>query len=346
MVESPVTKIIKRILPAVVNITSSKYLQAYESPIDFFGPELYTPQAMTSRKKKVKTGGGSGFIVDSKGIILTNRHVIEDPNLEYLVVLQNGEKITPEIIGKDPINDVAILKVHPSTITGLPFIELGDSSFLELGEDVIAVGNALGMFQNTVSTGIVSGLSRSITAQSSVTKQKTKLRGLIQTDAAINPGNSGGPLLNMLGQAIGINAAMVFGAENIGFSLPINNAKRDLFEIMNFGRIREPFLGVRYISIDKEMQEKYKLPIDTGALVVSETQLTQGEGEAVSLGSPAYKAGIQETDIILELGEKKINEELSLNDILQECQVGEQLPVKILRAGKPKILNITLAEKI
>ncbi len=345
MEQSPIVKTVKKILPAVVSVTSSKYLEDYESPLDFFGPEMFSPSGLNSSKKKKKTGGGSGFIVDPKGIIFTNRHVIEDPKAEYLVVLQNDEKLKPEILGKDPINDVAILKINHPSVTGLPYIDLGDSSRLELGENVIAIGNALGMFQNTVSNGIVSGLSRSIIAQSSFSKEKTKLRGLIQTDAAINPGNSGGPLVNSFGQAVGINAAMVYGAENIGFALPINNAKKDLNDILNFGRIREPFLGIRYVMIDKDIKEKYHLPIEAGALIVSETQLTQGIGNAVLDGSPAHKAGLQETDIIMELANKKISQEETLTDILNECEIGENLPIKILRRGNPKTLKITLSEK-
>lgn len=350
--KSPIVKIVKKVLPAIVNITCSKYLEFFESPSnffgqEFFGPPFFGPQFFGQRKKKkVKIGGGSGFIIDKSGMVLTNRHVIEDTKAEYLVVLQSGEKLKPEILARDAINDVAILKISSEqTKTAFPFIELDDSSKLELGQTVIAIGNALGLFQNTVSTGVVSGLSRVITAQSHVTQERTRLRGLIQTDAAINPGNSGGPLINAEGKAIGINAAMVFGAENIGFALPINNAKRDLEELKKYGRIRQPFLGVRYVPITKDLKEKFNLPIDFGVLVISEPEVQSGIKEAVVPGGPADRAGLKESDIILEIENKKISPKQSLSEILVQFQVGQEISLKILRNGKKKFLKTVLGER-
>jgi len=326
--KSPVVKTVKKILPAVVSITCSKYMKGIPSSFDLFE----TP------KKKVKVGGGSGFIVDKSGIIFTNRHVIDDPKAEYFVVMQNGEKFKPKILAKDNINDIAVLKINKDN---LPVVKLGDSSKIDLGEDVVAIGNALGMFKNTVSTGIVSGLSRVIMAQNNANNQKTKLKGLIQTDAAINPGNSGGPLVDITGKAIGINAAMVFGAENIGFALPINNARKDLEDINEFGRIRKPYIGIRYVSIDKELKDKFDLPTASGALVISEPDIKN----AVIPGSPAYKAGIKESDIILQVGENKVTSENTITDILQKFEIGEKLSIKLLRKGRKKFLKIILAEK-
>jgi S1-C subfamily serine protease len=335
---SPIVKAVKKVLPAIVSITCSKYLEFFESPTGISGKEFLA----FPKRKKVKVGGGSGFIVEEDGIILTNRHVIEDQQAEYVVILQNGEKLRPEILARDPINDVAILKIEKK---GLPIVKLGDSSKLELGQDVIAIGNALGIFQNTVSTGVISGLSREIRAQSEFSQERTRLRGLIQTDAAINPGNSGGPLIDIEGKAIGINAAMVFGAENIGFALPINNAKRDLQELKKYGRIRQPFLGIRYIQITKDLKEKFNLPVDFGALVISEPDIQKGVKQAVVPGSPAARAGLREADIILEIENKKITPDQSINDLLQEFKIGQQLFLKILRNGREKILKIILGEK-
>jgi len=346
--DSPIIRAVKKVLPAVVSITISKYLEFFESPFEelgheFFGPYPFGPRFFgVPKRKKVKVGGGSGFIVSSDGIILTNRHVVEDPQAEYIVVLQNGEKARPKILARDPINDICILKINK---TGLPTVNLGDSSKLELGQEVIAIGNALGLFQNTVSTGVVSGLSREIRAQSSMTRKKTLLRGLIQTDAAINPGNSGGPLVDITGTAIGINAAMVFGAENIGFALPINNAKKDLEEVKKYGRIRQPFLGVRYIPITKKLKDRFNLPVDFGALVISQPGAQFGSGEAVAPGSPADRAGIKESDIILEISNKKITPQKSLNDILQEFKIGDTIDLKILRENKEITIKAVLAEK-
>lgn len=341
---SLVVKAVRKTLPSVVSITMSKRLQVFESPFppNPFGVPFGGEPFASPKGKKVRIGGGSGFIIDPKGIILTNRHVVEDPAAEYVVILQNEEKLKPKILARDPIHDIAVLEIKK---TGLPTMQLGDSTKLELGQTVIAIGNALGLFRNTVSTGVVSGLSREIKAQSDISHEKTKLRGLIQTDAAINPGNSGGPLIDVKGKAIGINAAMVFGAENIGFALPINNAEKDLAELKKYGRIRQPFLGVRYLPITRELKKQFNLPVDFGALVIAEPEISQGIHQAVVPGSPAAKAGIREADIILEVKNKKVNPELSVNDIVQECKIGQTLPLKILRAGKEKTLKLTLGEK-
>jgi serine protease Do len=338
---SPIPKVVKKILPAVVSITVSKLLPLFESP---FGPPhspfgfdgfLMIPKG----KKKVKTGGGSGFIVDSSGVILTNRHVVADPQAEYVVVLDGEKKCPAQVLARDPINDVAVIKIKEKN---LPTIKLGDSSKLELGQTAIAIGNVLGTFRNTVSVGVVSGLSREITAGDALTKKITKLRGLIQTDAAINPGNSGGPLIDIEGKVIGINTAMVFLAENIGFALPINNAKKDLTDLKKYGRLRQPFLGVRYILLNKELQKSFNLPINRGALVISEPA---PEGMAVVLGSAAAKAGLKEKDIILEVQKEKITPQNPLEDILQKCKIGQTINLKTLRNGKEMIFRVVLEER-
>lgn len=336
--ENQIVKTIKKVLPAVVTITISKYLTVIERPSGFgfpFEEFFFIPRA---RKKKEKIGSGSGFIVDPNGIILTNRHVVADPEAEYLVILDNEEKYKAEVLARDPINDIAILKIRAKN---LPIIELGDSSKLELGQTVIAMGTALGMFKNTVSVGVISGLSRDIRASTTLGGEVTQLRGLIQTDAAINPGNSGGPLIDTQGKAIGINVAMVFLAENIGFALPINAAKKDLEELKKYKRIRQPFLGVRYILINKELKERYDLPTDYGALVVSEPF----KGEAVVPGGPADKAGIKESDIILEVEGKKISQKDPLLELLQTFKVGDKIKLKILRDKKELTLTVKLGEK-
>ena len=339
MKNSPIPQVIKKVLPAMVTITVSKLLPVFETP--FGAPPLGQEQffMIPKGKKKIDIGGGSGFITDPSGIILTNRHVVADPQAEYVVVLDEEEKYPAQILARDPINDVAILKINKKN---LPAIELGDSSKLELGQTAIAIGNVLGMFRNTVSVGVVSGLSREITAGDAVTKQMTKLRGLIQTDAAINPGNSGGPLIDITGKVIGINTAMVFLAENIGFALPINNAKKDLADLKKYGKLRLPFLGVRYILLNKELQKKFNLPIDHGALMISEPT---PEGEAVVPGGAADKAGIREGDVILEIKKIQVSEKLLLEDILQKCQVGETINLKALRNGKEMMFKVVLAER-
>ena len=224
----------------------------------------------------------------------------------------------------------------------LPFIEMGDSSRIELGETAIAIGNTMGMFKNTISVGVVSGLSRYITAFDSFNNYEQKLTGLIQTDAAINPGNSGGPLINIQGKAIGINAAMIMGMENIGFALPINTAKKDLDEIKKYKRIRHRFLGLRYLLLNKYLQKKYKLPVDYGALVISEDVF---EVKAVAHGSPAEKAGIKESDIILAIQDEKISDKHSLEHMLQKYKIGSMVDLKVLRGKKEIVCRIVVGER-
>lgn len=327
-----IVQAVKKVLPGVVSIAMIKKLK----------------QVAKSKKNRIKVGGGTGFIIDQQGIILTNRHVIEEPKADYMVILQDGQKVKPKVLAIDPVRDIAILKISlPKKSKKLASVKLGDSTKLNLGETVIAIGNALGIFKNTVSTGVISGLSRQIQAQGETSNESTRLRGLIQTDAAINPGNSGGPLINLKGEAIGINAAMVFGAENIGFALPSNSAKKALEELKEFGRIRQPFLGVRYLPITASVKHDFDLPVSAGALVIAEPDISLAAStkESVVPKSPADKAGMKEADIIVAINNKKISPELSVADILQDCEIGQKLCLKVLRKGKQKTLKTTLAEK-
>ena len=340
MKNSPIPQVVEKVLPAVVSITVSKMLPVFETPFPpsrsfGFNKFLMVPKG----KKKIKVGGGSGFIIDPSGIVLTNRHVVADPQAEYIVVFNNEEEYPAQVLARDQIHDVAILKINKKN---LPTIKLGDSSKLELGQTAIAIGNALGIFRDTVSVGVVSGLAREIMAGDAQTKKTTKLRGLVQTDAAINPGNSGGPLIDIEGKAIGVNTAMVFLAENIGFALPINNAKKGLADIKKYGKLRQPFLGVRYILLNKELQKRFNLPIDRGALVISEAL---PEGKAVVPGGAAAKAGIKEGDVILEMQNVKVNEKKPLEEILEKCQIGQTINLKTLRKNKEIICKAVLEER-
>jgi len=264
--------------------------------------------------------------------------VVADPEANYTVILDPKHKYPAKVLEKDPLIDVAILKIAEKN---LPYLELGDSNQIELGEQVLAIGNPLGEFEDTLSAGIVSGLSRKITAYGGLPLKATSLRGLIQTDAAINPGNSGGPLVNMEGKVIGINTAMVMGAQNIGFAIPINYAKDFLEEVRKYGKIKRPFLGVRYFILNKEIAQVNKLPVDCGALIVRENL---GES-AIVKGSAADKAGLKEYDIILEMAGEKISEENPLADVLQKHKIGEEISLKVLREGKEINLKLKLEEK-
>jgi len=349
MDDKDVIKVIRKAMPAVVSVAIAKKLEDLEReiPKEMYpflptGPDgrkhLNVPDGMVDKRGMVEIGGGSGCIVDPNGLILTNKHVIEDSNAEYTVILNDNRRFNAKVLTRDPVNDVAILKIEAS---GLPALKLGDATELELGQTVVAIGNALGLFKNTVSKGIVSGLSRSITAQADPTAPLQEMRGLIQTDAAINPGNSGGPLVDKDGCVVGVNSAIVAGAQSIGFAIPINAARRDLEDLKKYGRIRRPLLGLRYVMIDDNLKEKMGLTASYGALIVRESEHDSG----VVPGSPADKAGIREKDIVLELNAQKLDREHPIQDFLENLNVGDVIKLSILREGQPMSVNVTLEER-
>jgi serine protease Do len=354
MDDKKVIKTIKKVMPAVVSIAIAKHLEDLEKeiPKDMYpflpggngvnagaGPQApKIPASLVDGHGMVQVGGGSGFIIDRGGLVLTNKHVVSDAKAEYTIILNDGRRFTAEVLSRDPINDVAILKIPA---TKLPTLELGDATRLQLGESVIAIGNALGIFKNTVSLGIVSGLSRSITAQGEPNAPVQEMRGLIQTDAAINPGNSGGPLVNCEGRVIGVNAAIISGAQSIGFAIPVNAARRDLHDIKKYGRICRPLLGLRYLMIDDELAEKMKLPVKYGALAYRETE----HDAAVVPDSPAEHAGIREKDIVLTFGTHKLDREHPIQDFLENLNVGDEIELTILRDGKEMKAKVKLAER-
>lgn len=349
-----VVNVVKKANPAVVSIVITKdipIIEKYyeESPgisdpfQDFFGGNFFSPfqfQVPKYREKgteKKEVGGGSGFLVSQDGMIITNKHVVSDEKAEYTVFTNDGKKYDAKVIARDPVNDIAVLRIEGKKF---PYLELGDSDKLQVGQTVIAIGNALAEFRNTVSVGVISGLSRSVTAGDGA-GQMEQLEGVIQTDAAINPGNSGGPLLNSSGKVIGVNVAMARGSENIGFSLPINTIKSVITSVKENGKIVRPYLGVRYTLINQSIKEKNNLSVDYGALVArGETK----EDLAVMPGSPADKAGIIENDIILEVDGAKVNEEKTLSSLIRNKNVGDSISLKILHKGEEKTVNVKLEE--
>ncbi len=342
--QEKIIKTIGQTLPAVISIAASKGMEDVQQDLVKMGldPNQFTERIENEMDEegKVSISGGSGFIVSGDGIILTNKHVVADKSASYKVIM-GKEKYNVEIVGKDPLADIAILKLIDAP-KNLPSIPLGNSQNLKLGTCVVAIGNALGEFQNTVSTGIVSGLSRFLSAVTDIEGHQEKLRGLIQTDAAINPGNSGGPLINMEGEVIGINSAVVFGAQNIGFAIPINKAKKDLEEIKKFGHIRTPFLGIRYLLLNKEIARHFQIPIDHGALIIREH--LPGD-YAVLPGSAAETAGIKEHDIIIAANGKNITEKDTLEDMLDNSAIGEKLELEILRKGRKLTVSLELEDR-
>ena len=338
--KSPIVEVAKKACPAVITIVISKDLPKIEGFyfLPFGEHQFMVPEIEKGKKEKTKIGGGSGFIVSPGGYIITCNHVVSDSEADYTVILDPKRKYPAKILERDPLIDIAILKIEEKN---LPYLELGDSNQIELGETVVAIGNPLGEFEDTLSAGIISGLSRKITAYGGLPLKATSLRGLIQTDAAINPGNSGGPLVNTEGKVVGINTAMVMGVQNIGFAIPINYARRTLEEVMKYGKIKRPFLGIRYFILNKEIAQVNKLPVDYGALIVRESL---GE-KAIVKDSAAEKAGLKEYDIILEIDGEKISEENPLADILQKYKIGDEITSKVLREGKEINLKIKLEEK-
>ncbi len=318
--EEKVISAVEEASPSVVSIIITKDLPAIE--------RYYFIQ-------KQEVGGGTGFIISSDGMILTNRHVVSDEDAEYTVLTNEGEKISAKVLARDPIKDLAIIKVESKN--KFKPLKLGDSDDLQIGQTVIAIGNALGEFQNTVSSGVVSGLERRVTASGGGMTET--LENLIQTDAAVNRGNSGGPLLNLKGEVIGVNVAMSQVAENISFAIPINEAKKDIEQVKTLGKIVYPFLGVRYILITETVQKENDLPVAYGAWVVGDDELS------VVYGSAADKAGIKENDIILEFNGEKITLENSLSKIIQKYKPSDIIALKILRDNKEQIISVILGER-
>ncbi len=354
--EVQVIKVVKEMSPAVVSIIISKDLPVFEeymsnpfddffqnSPFndsDSFGPfNFQVPQYHQNGTEKQEIGGGTGFVISEDGLILTNRHVVSDKDAEYTVLDSDGKKYEASVIARDRLQDLAFLRVKGLKIKPL---KLGDSDNIQIGQTAITIGNALGEFSNTVNVGIISGLKRTITASSGLGASSEELDQIIQTDAAINQGNSGGPLLNLQGEVIGVNTAMAVGAENIGFAIPINAAKRSIQEIIENGEIAYPYLGVRYTIINKMIQEQNNLSLGYGALIIKGNSSTE---LAVMPGSPADKVNLRENDIILEVDGKRIDEKNTLAKVILNSQVGQEISLKVLSQGKIKNIKVKL-EKI
>jgi serine protease Do len=332
---------VKKVAPAVVSVVVSKYLPRMH---DISPGQLYNPFMLGDVEdgagQKVKVGGGSGFIVHPSGLVLTNKHVVFDADAEYAVVLSDGRELPGKVLSRDPINDIAVLKIESADLP--QHAELAMTDEVELGQTVIAIGNALGMFSNTVSRGIISGLSRSISASLGGGGHTENLRGVIQTDVAINQGNSGGPLINLDGKVVGINTAVIFGAQNIGFAIPVAWASDDLEDIIAHGRIIKPFLGLMYVMINPELAKRYSLASDHGAMIMRDHR---PGAVAVLAGSPADKAGLKEHDIVITLDGEELNSSIDLMDMLQKHKVGDTVKLAFLRDGKERECSLTLEER-
>lgn len=330
---------VNKVNPAVVSVIGTKDYSKYfdgDSSFPFRNFFFSFPYQIPEGEQEVS--GGTGFIISADGLILTNKHVVEDEETDYSVVLNDGNKYEARVVAKDPANDIAFLKIEVDNLT---VAELGDSDSLQIGQTVIAIGNALGEYRNTVTKGIISGLSRTIQASSGNYGRSETLENTIQTDAAINQGNSGGPLINLAGQVIGINTAISLEGQLVGFAIPINQAKADIESIQKVGKIIRPYLGIRYLMLNESIKESNNLSVDYGALLVKGDE----EGElAVIPGSPADKAGLEENDIILEFGGVKVDSANNLSKLILQKSPDEEVALKFLRTGEEKETKVTLGE--
>lgn len=326
--ESVIIEAVEKVSPSVVTVSimrSRSTGRIFEfDPFDPFG---FTPRQPNNQPRQQDIG--TGFIITSDGLIVTNKHVVSDSQAKYKVITKDDKSYEVQRVYRDPTNDLAILKIDANNLTA---VILGDSSKLKVGQMAVAIGTALGEFRNTVTVGVISGLGRGITAGSPFEGYVERLDDVIQTDAAINPGNSGGPLLNSGGLVIGMNTAVSSEGQNIGFAIPINIIKDALNQFNTSGKFQRPYLGVRYKMITRDLALLNDVP--EGAYV-----------QEVIEGSPAEKAGIENEDIISKIDGKKITEEGGgLAKLIADKKIGDRVSVDIWRDGETKALTVTVGE--
>lgn len=317
--EESIAAVAKAVSPSVVSIltTSSQVNQLFNQQYQ-------------------QEGAGTGMIVSSNGYIMTNKHVIDGAD-KVTVVLPNGKTYeNVSVLGSDPLNDVAFLKIN--NVSGLPAIVMGDSKTIRIGQSVVAIGNALGQYQNTVTSGIVSGTGRPVTASSNgaANGSTENLTDLIQTDAAINSGNSGGPLLNLKGQVIGINTAIAQDAQSIGFAIPISATKGLLAHVIKTGKVERAYLGVQYMPLTPALKDQYHLSVDRGDYI------TADRGSSVQANGPAAKAGLKDGDVITQVNGFNVGEVASVSSLISEYEPGQSVQLTVVRGDKTLTLNATL----
>lgn len=329
--ENAIINVVDKVTPSVVTIGVKKTQRIINRDSFFFDPfGFFGNQGQPSvEERNIEQDIGSGFVIKKEGLIVTNKHVVSDTKAEYRVITYDDEELKVEKIYRDPVNDLAILKVGIEK--ELKPIDLGDSDNLKVGQVVIAIGTALGEFRSTVTTGVISGLGRGINAGNGFGGVSEELNNVIQTDAAINPGNSGGPLLNSSGSVIGVNVAVSRAGENIGFAIPINVVKASIDNFETTGKFSRPYLGVRYQMLDKRTAILNSVP--QGAYLVE-----------VVAGSPAEKAGLLENDIVTEINGTKLSEKNGLAEVIAKSKVGEEIQLKVYRDGETIELKTTLEE--
>jgi serine protease Do len=331
-----ISTIAKQVSPSVVSVNVTGQQQSSGSYPSFFGYQA--PQSQTVQAE------GTGIIISSDGLIVTNRHVVPSGTTNVSVTLSDGTQLNNvEVVGRTNDNDsldIAFLKITDTKGHKLVAAQLGDSSKMKVGDNVVAIGNALGQFQNTVTQGIISGFGRSIQAGDQAGSSSENLEDLFQTDAASNEGNSGGPLVNVNGEVIGINTAVAQQAQGIGFAIPINDVSGLIKSVLSSGKLEQPYLGVRYLTLTNDYAAQLNLKVNRGAYVLPSGQ-DSGQSGVVS-GSPADKAGIKEGDVIQAVDGTNIDDSHSLTSLLDQHSVGDSVTLKVLRDGKVITVQATL----
>ena len=332
-----ISQIAKTVGPSVVsvNVNITNASSQGQSGFGLFG--FSQPES--------EQAAGTGIIIASSGLIVTNRHVVPAGTTSVSVTLSDGTELkNVSVVGRtsdaDSL-DVAFLKINDAKGHKLVPAVIGDSSTVQVGDDVVAIGNALGQFQNTVTSGIISGYGRSVQAgdSSGSTTATENLDDLFQTDAAINEGNSGGPLVNLNGQVVGINTATAGNAQNIGFAIPINDVRGLITQVLKTGKFARPYLGVRYVPLTADVANEYSLSVTTGAFIAPSSDPTS---PSVIAGSPAEAAGLQTNDIITAVGGTNIDQTHSLTSLLDQHQPGDKITLTVLRGSDTKHINVTL----
>lgn len=329
--EAATIQAIKKVMPAVVSILVYDEVNTIKIDID--------SGEQSNEVEKMQSGNGTGFLISSDGLILTNKHVVEaakEKTGEYKIIMNTKKEYYAQLIGKDPINDLAVLKIFDKD---LPFVEIGNSGELAVGSSVIAIGNSLGRYQNSATKGIISALERYlVTFDGGV---KSRLGNVIQTDAEINLGNSGGPLINLQGQVVGVNVAIDEAGQSIGFAIPINDAEPVIRTVKTIGRIVRPMLGVRYAMLTPEIATKYDLPRSSGAWLGIDSDENL---EIVLPDTPASRAGLLTGDIIFEINAIPLDKENSLLAVVQRYKPRDKIGLKIQRGNKIIIKIVELDE--
>lgn len=286
----------------------------------------------------VSQGAGSGIVISKDGYIMTNKHVVPTGTNKVTVITSDGKQYTNvSVVGRDPSNDIAFLKI--GGVNNLTPVTIGDSSSVKPGQQVVAIGNALGLFRNSVTSGIVSGVGRPVQATDETGASSEQLEDMLQTDAAINPGNSGGPLVNLKGEIIGMNTAVSQDGQSIGFAIPINDAKGEINSVLKTGKIAKAYLGVRYVSLDPDVASQLGSSVTAGALVHG----AAGQPGVVA-GSPAEQAGVHDGDIITKVNDLQITTEAGLATRLAQFSPGDKVTLTLLRVNKTITVTVTLAD--